>query len=665
LNQNEHVSSDETFSARSGFSRKLLLILVHAIVFSASYAFAWLVRFEFAVPPEYLLRFQLSAPLVIGLQLLVGVPYGFYRSSWRYVGMQDVIRQVLGMTTALVLLMVSWYVSPLFIDLPQRMMFRAPRGVLMIDWAFVLLTLFGARAFVKVTRDRFRSSDRTSSATRVLIVGAGDAGETLARAIEHRPQIGMKVVGFIDDQRNKWGTHIRGIAVHGPISEVGRIADSLNAEEALIAIPSASGKRMREIIHHLSSAEMKFKTIPGIENLVSGKLHVTQLRPVNVEDLLRRKRIDLPGQPVQALFHGKRVMVTGAGGTIGSELAVQVAAFEPESLALVERSEFALYEVRKRLSRAAGWVQSRITSNLVDICDYSILEELIARERPQIVLHAAAHKHVPIGEDNPAEYLRNNCLATRKLAEMCEAYGVERFVFISTDKAINPSSVMGVTKRAAEIALLDVSNRSKMKATAVRFGNVIGSSGSVIPLFLEQIAAGGPVTVTHPDVTRYFIRTSEAVSLVLQAATLGDHGNIFMLDMGEPVKVVDLARDLIRLSNHTEAEMPIVFTGLRQGEKLFEEIRLRGESIVPTVHPQIVVTKAPQPDSSQINRWLQAAERVKTRDESIQLLKALVPEYTPSITVPVVPPAVTVTPVPVGRELLVRPLAPVNDRITH
>ncbi|HYI11729.1 MAG TPA: nucleoside-diphosphate sugar epimerase/dehydratase [Thermoanaerobaculia bacterium] len=665
MNQNEHVSSNEPFFARSGFSRRLLLIVVHAIVFAAAYAFAWLVRFEFAIPPDYLQRLQLSAPLIVAVQLLIGVPYGFYRSSWRYVGMQDVIRQVLGMTTALVLLMVSWYVSPMFLDLPERLVFRAPRGVLLIDWAFVLLTLFGARMFVRMSHHRFRSEGSSRGDTRVLIVGAGDAGESLARAIEHRPQIGMKVVGFIDDQRIKRGTHIRGISVHGPISNVGQIADDLNAEEALIAIPSASGKRMREIIHHLSSAELKFKTIPGIENLVSGKLHVTQLRPVNVEDLLRRKRIDLPGQPVQTLFHGKRVLVTGAGGTIGSELSVQVAAFEPESLALVERSEFALYEVRKRLTRAAGWVTSRITSNLVDICDTSILEELIARERPQIVLHAAAHKHVPIGEENPAEYLRNNCLATRKLAELCEAYGVERFVFISTDKAINPSSVMGVTKRAAEIALLDVSNRSKMKATAVRFGNVIGSSGSVIPLFLEQIAAGGPVTVTHPDVTRYFIRTSEAVSLVLQAATLGDGGNIFMLDMGEPVKVVDLARDLIRLSNHTEAEMPIVFTGLRQGEKLFEEIRLHGESIVPTVHPQIVVTKAPQPDAAHIERWLKAAERVKSREDSIQLMKSLVPEYVPSVATPAPVPAVTVAPLPVGRELLIRPMAPASDRVTH
>jgi FlaA1/EpsC-like NDP-sugar epimerase len=427
--------------------------------------------------------------------------------------------------------------------------------------------------------------------------------------------------------------------VHGPISNAGPLTDSLGADEALIAIPSASGKRVREIIHHLSEADLQFKTIPGIDHLVSGKVHVTQLRPVNVEDLLRRKRIDLPGDPVRALFKGKRVLVTGAGGTIGAELAVQIAQFEPQSLVLVERSEFALYEVRKRLTREVPWTQARIACSLTDITDFDVVEDVIARERPQIVLHAAAHKHVPLGEENPGEYLRNNGLATRRLAEMCDEQHVERFVFISTDKAINPTSVMGATKRAAEIALLDLTLRSKMLVTAVRFGNVIGSSGSVIPLFMEQIAGGGPITVTHPEVTRYFLRTSEAVSLVLQAATLAQHGCIFMLDMGEPVKIVELARDLIRLSNHTEEEIPIVFTGLRPGEKLFEEIRLKGESIRPTVHPQIVVTEAPQPDSMRVGNWLarmQAAQTLEA-DAVVSGIRELVGEYAPEREEPVRP----------------------------
>ena len=616
------------FIRRVAIARMAILFLFHACAFSACYAFAWLLRFEFEIPPEWIPTFQASFAVVVGLQLLFGAVFGFYRGWWRYVGLSDVVRLVVGLTGALGLLAATWYVGGT-LGLPSRFT-NPPRGVLLIHWAFSLLTLFGVRVAIRLGRDRFRGAERDSSERRrVIIIGAGDAGETLAREIEHRPQLGMKVVGFVDDQRAKWGSDIRGVSVYGPIANVARLADDLAAAEILIAIPSASGKRIREIIHHLSEAGLPFKTIPGFDHLVSGKVHVTQLRPVKVEDLLRRDRINLPGDPARALFRGKRVLVTGAGGSIGSELAVQVAQFEPRSLALVERSEYALYEIRKRLARDAGWVSTKVSANLVDIGDTDVLEELIAREQPDIVLHAAAHKHVPLGEENPIEYLRNNCLATRDLAERCLAHGVARFVLISTDKAINPSSVMGATKRAAEIALLDLARQSGMNVSVVRFGNVIGSSGSVIPLFMEQIEAGGPVTVTHPEVTRYFLRTDEAVSLVLQAATLCERGTVFMLDMGEPVKIADLARDLIHLSNHSEEEMPIVFTGLRPGEKLFEEIRLEGESIVPTVHPQIVITDTPQPDSAELARWLRSCRMLKDADQAVAALKFLIPEYTP------------------------------------
>ena len=372
--------------------------------------------------------------------------------------------------------------------------------------------------------------------------------------------------------------------------------------------------------------------MPGIDQLVSGKVQVSQLRPVNFEDLIRRQRIELPGDPVRHMFRGKRVVVTGAGGTIGSELSSQIMQFEPECLVLMERSEFALYEARKRIARETGdSTNVKIVNALIDAQQTDTVRKLLQDIRPQIVIHAAAHKHVPLGEENPPEYLRNNALATRALAEMCEQSGVERFVLISTDKAINPTSVMGASKRAAEILLLDIVRRSStstMKATAVRFGNVMGSSGSVIPLFMEQIARGGPITVTDPEVTRYFLRTSEAVSLVLQAATLGNRGDVFMLDMGEPLKIVDLARDLIRLSNHTEEEIPIVFSGLRPGEKLFEEIRLDGESIQPTVHPQIVVTNAPQPDAQLVAAWASRASMACERgDNVVPLLRELIPEY--------------------------------------
>jgi FlaA1/EpsC-like NDP-sugar epimerase len=634
VNNAESSSTFDHFLLRLAPARVALLFFFHAVVFTGCYFFAWLQRFDFAVPEKIVPTIAPAMPVVIGVQLLVCGIFGLYRGWWRYVGVGDVMRLVFGLSTAAALLVVLWYVGVPF-GIPEQYV-HTPRGVLLIDWAFSLLTLFGARVLVRIGRDRFRPETATSERVRrVLIVGAGDAGETLAREIEHRPQLGMKVVGFVDDQRAKWSSHIRGIKVVGPIAEIGRIADTSGADEALIAIPSASGKRVREIIHHLSGADLQFKTIPGIDHLVSGKVHVTQLRPVNVEDLLRRARIDLPGDPVRAMFRGKRVLITGAGGTIGSELASQVLQFEPASVALVERSEFALYEIRKRLAREVPWVTSKISSNLIDIRDADAIDALLARERPEIVLHAAAHKHVPLGEENPPEYLRNNSLASRRLAELCESHGADRFVFISTDKAINPTSVMGASKRTAEILLLDLlGHTTRMKLTIVRFGNVIGSSGSVIPLFMEQIAAGGPITVTHPDVTRYFIRTSEAISLVLQAATLGDGGHIFMLDMGEPVKIVDLARDLIRLSNHTEDEIPIVFNGLRPGEKLFEEIRLHGESIHPTMHPQIVITESPQPASDAIARWLIAAQHGGSdHEEARALMRSIVTEYQPPATV--------------------------------
>lgn len=621
-------SAIESVVDRMAGARVVILFCFHALVFSACYAFAYLVRFEFTIPPEYVVMLKMTMPVVVTVQLLCGAAFGFYRGWWRYVGIADVIRLVFGLTLSLSVTVTAWYIGQTFrID---SVFIRFSRGALLIDWAFALLVLFGTRVAIRLGRDRWRPGDeRTGEMKRVLIVGAGDAGEALAREIEHRPQLGMKVVAFVDDHRAKWGSVIRGIQVSGPISDIGKLADAAGADEALIAIPSASGKRMREIIHHLSAADLTFKTMPGIDQIVSGKVHVSQLRPVNAEDLIRRKRIELPGDPVRAMFKGKRVFITGAGGTIGSELASQIMRFEPQALTLVERSEYLLYECHKRLSREASWAMDKVSQRLLDVQNTDAVRRVVAETAPDTVLHAAAHKHVPLGEENPAEYIRNNALATHSLATICAEASVDRFVFISTDKAIKPTSVMGASKRAAEILLLDVARASKMVDTIVRFGNVIGSSGSVIPLFMEQIAAGGPVTVTHPDVTRYFIRTSEAISLVLQAATLGNDGHVFMLDMGEPVKIADLARDLIRLSNHTEDEVPVVFTGLRPGEKMFEEIILAGEEYRPTVHPQIRVTAPPQPEPRIVSTWIAQASHLEVCDgeQARELLRRIVPEY--------------------------------------
>lgn len=645
--------------------RVLLLFVFHAFIFSASYGFSWLVRFEFEVPQRHIPALESTFPIVVGVHLLLGAFFGFYRGWWRYVGMAEVIKLVIANSISLTILLTIWYADAGF---SQHKLFFAPRGVLLINWAFSLLALFGARVAVRVSRDHFRRGEYSGELKRVIIIGAGDAGEMLARELEHRPHLGMKVVAFVDDKTSKMNSSIRGINVYGPISRVADIVEQTGTDEALIAIPSAPGKRVREIMHDLASVNIPVKTIPGIDQLMSGKVQVTQLRPVNIEDLLGRERIELPNNPVKKLFAGKRVLVTGAGGTIGSELAAQILDFEPDSVHLVERNEFALYTCDKRLNREKPWLMSKVLRHLADIRDSDAMVRILAAAQPHIVVHAAAHKHVPLGEENPPEYILNNAIATRKLAEVCDRTGVERFVFISTDKAINPTSVMGATKRAGEILLLDLARRSDMKMTIVRFGNVLGSSGSVVPLFMEQIAAGGPITVTHPDVTRYFLRTSEAISLVLQAATLGNGGSVFMLDMGEPIRIADLARDLLHLSNLTEEEIPIVFTGLRPGEKLFEELRLDGETSHETEHPQIVITEAPQPDSGIVNAWIREATKVGVAapETGVVMLRQLIPEYQPAV-IPTAPPLLTTTRPPSRKSghVLVPMHAAEADRLSH
>jgi FlaA1/EpsC-like NDP-sugar epimerase len=614
------LSRFDTFVRSLAEARVAILVFFHAFVFTASYVLATMARFDFQISdPQYELLFKSSLPVVVAVELLFGMLFGFHRGWWRYVGMSDVIRTALGTTAALGVLMLTWYID--------QSLTGISRGVLLINFAFVNIILFGSRVLLRLTHDYARVERNAPDLQRVVIIGAGDAGEALAREIEHRPQLRMKVVGFVDDKAAKIGSHIRGIRIHGPISDIAQIAIDLRAAEALIAMPSAAGPRIREIVHYLSEAGLQFKTVPGLDQLVTGKVAVTQLRAVNIEDLIRREKIDLPGDPVRLLFRGKRVLVTGAGGTIGSELAAQILEFGPTHLALLERSEFALYQCDKRLRFERPGLVDLTSRHLVDIGDERAVATVLNETKPDIVLHAAAHKHVPLGEENPAEYLRNNALATRQLAEACARQGVERFVFISTDKAINPTSVMGATKRVAEIILLDLARTTKMKITAVRFGNVLGSSGSVVPLFLEQIAAGGPVTVTHPDVTRYFLRTSEAISLVLQAATLSEGNRVFMLDMGEPIRIADLARNLIDLMNRGE-DIPVVFTGLRPGEKLYEEVRLHGESLHQTEHPQIVVSEAPQPGPGVVSSWLRKAGVQTTSAEEVRdFISLLVPEY--------------------------------------
>ncbi|HEY6211454.1 MAG TPA: nucleoside-diphosphate sugar epimerase/dehydratase, partial [Vicinamibacterales bacterium] len=527
-----------------------------------------------------------------------------------------------GVTASFAALVGLWYVG---LRTSFHPIAGVSRAVLVIDWAFSLLGLFGARVFVRLAKDLTRNDEQRET-TRVLIIGAGDAGEALARELQHRPQLGMKIAGFVDDNRQKWRSHIRGIDVRGPISDVARIAEETAADEALLAIPSATGKRLREIVRDLADAGIRFRTMPGLDQLASGEAQLASLRAVNIDDLLRRDQIVISDAPVRDLFSARRIVVTGAGGSIGSELALQIARYSPSELHLFERSEHALYQCCLRIEQESPALRAIIRPHLIDCADAA---GLVAEIHPAIVIHAAAHKHVPLGEQNPAEYVRNNCLVARRFAEACAAAGVERFVFISTDKAIRPANAMGASKRAAEIALLDFAATSPLRTMIVRFGNVIGSSGSVVPRFLEQIAAGGPVTVTHPDVTRYFLRSSEAISLILQAVAYGDAGKVYMLDMGEPIRIADLARDLIRLSNHSPEQIPIVYTGLRAGEKLSEDLCAEGETTHPTQHPQVMMVNVAQPPASAVADWyrrLDVAVNTQSND-LLAILREQIPEF--------------------------------------
>ena len=614
-----------SFIVRLSAARVALLAILHALIFSFCYPLAWLVRFEFDIPAAYVKVVSGTLLWIVGIELAVGVLFGFYRGWWRYVGIHDVLRLAAGCTTMLGVLLALWYAEP-WTHFPGLV--GVSRAVLLVNYAFSLLAIFGTRVLVRLMKDVFRE-ETLQEATNVLIIGAGDAGEALAREIQYRAGIGLHVAAFVDDQRAKWRSHIRGIPVLGPIANVAQIADEKNATEALIAIPTASGRRMRDIIRVLADAKIRFRTVPGLDQLVTGRVRATQLRPVNADDLVRRKEIVLPGDRVGNLFRSKRIVVTGAGGSIGSELALQILSLGPEELHAIERSELALYELGRRIECERKWKADVVRFHLGDFASAAAVLNTV---RPQVVVHAAAHKHVPLGEQNAGEYVRNNCIAARAFAEACEAAGVERFVFVSTDKAIDPASVMGASKRAAEIALLDLARRTKMKISIVRFGNIIGSSGSVVPLFVEQIAAGGPVTVTHPDATRYFLRTSEAISLILQAAVIGE--GVHMLDMGEPLRITDLARDLIMLSNHSPEDIAITYTGLRPGEKLNESIRSAAEKHAPTEHPRIVGVQAPLPAAGEVDGWYRRLEHAAITHSPaiVEVLRELIPEFQQPVT---------------------------------
>lgn len=565
-----------------------------------------LLAFTAAAGLAYLLR--LDDPLRgVGLSVLVytvvGLPLKYLalrhfrvsRHIWRYVTFED-LNQLVRMTGLVTL--ATLLLTPLL-----RQWIFVPWSIPVIEGVLALALLSGVRLMVRWQlgqRRRRHSSSAQFSQTpdRVLIAGAGDAGRLMAAELLRSPEKGMQPVGFIDDSPEKRGMVLIGLPVLGPLSHLSEAVEETGANLLVIAMPSAGGQIIRQYVNAARQAGLQARTVPGLYELMGGQVTTNQLRNVSVEDLLRREPVEIDQGNISEYLQGQTVLVTGAGGSIGSELVRQLARFRPARLVLVGRGENSIFAIEQEMRRE--WPDIQITALIADVRQSARLEFIFETHRPGVVFHAAAHKHVPLMEAAPSEAVHNNILGTRNIAELCLKYGVTRLVNISTDKAVNPTSVMGASKRVAEMVIADAASRAAagQAFVSVRFGNVLGSRGSVVPTFLQQIRLGGPITITHPDMTRYFMTIPEASRLVLQAGGLADNGNVYLLDMGEPVKISDLAKDVIRLSGAQDIE--VVYSGVRPGEKLYEELLTSGEDVIPTRHTEIFSAQLQQMQAGQL-----------------------------------------------------------------
>jgi FlaA1/EpsC-like NDP-sugar epimerase len=578
-------------------------------------------------------------PLFLPLLPLVFGVMGLYRGSWRYVSMRDVFQVSKAAFISFAWLFAIYYGLVNIEQTAQLLGFADftyepfggrsfPDSVLILDFAGTIALVCGARFAVRLYHEEIQPLQEGST-PKLLILGAGDAGENVAREIVRLPVLQYRVVGFLDDDKSKWGTQIHGIEVLGGIDRTKEICAEHSVDEILIAMPSATRKQVRRVVELCQGTNLRFKTLPAIADLIAGRAQVQQIRDVDINDLLGRAPVELDSASIAEFLDGRVVAVTGAGGSIGSEMCRQVARFAPKRLLLIEQAEQNLFEIDRELR--AGFSDIDVVPYIADIGDAQRIGWIFKQEHATAVFHAAAHKHVPMMELNPGEALKNNIVGTRTVADAASRNGCEKFVMISTDKAVNPTSIMGASKRVAEMYIQALNERVDTQFVTVRFGNVLGSSGSVVPIFREQIAQGGPVTVTHPEMVRFFMTIPEAAQLVLQSASMGHGGEIFVLDMGEPVRIVDLARDLITLSGFRPGEdIEIKFVGVRPGEKLYEELAIEGEDVSRTAHPKIGIWQKRSEDwewlLKAVDRLLQDAETLD-REQVRRRLKQVVPEF--------------------------------------
>jgi FlaA1/EpsC-like NDP-sugar epimerase len=600
-----------------------LIVLFHVVAFAAIYLLSYLIRFDGAIPRSEIALAWSTLPWVVALKLAVFLVLGGHRGWWRYATFADMI----ALGEAATVGMAAVVAANTFMLSGHQI----PRMIIVLDWAGTLLVVGALRGGIRVLRERYYPMISGRRAKRALIVGANESGLALTRAIQAQPSLGLQVVGFLEEERVLHGRRIAGVTVVGAPSQVASLAARHRAQVVLAPTPEVSASEIRGLVANCGSA-LKVQIVPGMNAILNGDLSIRP-RDVDIHDLLFRKPVQLDCDSVGRLLSDRVVVVTGAAGSIGSEVCRQVLAYRPRRLVLLDHSENGLFYIERELRETARTLGVELAPRVASVTNAPRLRYLFETYRPNVVFHAAAHKHVPMMEANPGEAVYNNVHGTRTLADEAVHSGVDIFVMVSTDKAVNPTSVMGATKRLAEMYVQSLSGRSKTRLVTVRFGNVLGSNGSVIPLFKDQIAKGGPVTVTHPEMTRYFMTISEATQLVLQAATLGRGGEIFVLDMGVPVRVVDLARDLIRLSGLREGQdIEIVFTGLRPGEKLYEELYESGEARLPTPHPKIF--SAQHRPCSRDRLWQGLDRLVRSvsgpADNVVALLQALVPGYGPS-----------------------------------
>jgi FlaA1/EpsC-like NDP-sugar epimerase len=600
--------------------RTLLILLSQAVLIAAGYYLSFVLRLDATLSTTERRLFWTTLPLVMLVKIVAFYAFGLLRGWWRYVGVNDIIK--IGMAS---------FTSSCIIFLLIETLLNLdgyPRSVIPIDMMLTMMFVGGARFLVRAYTERAHNYKWQK---KTLIVGAGNAGAAIARELKLNSTLEYCPVGFVDDEPGKLGISINGLKVLGATEDLTSLIAKHGVECVLIAIPSAKGRVIERIVDQCRECKVNFKILPSISELLNRQVSVAQARKLSIEDLLSRQVVRPNLDLIRSQIEDRVLLITGAGGSIGSELVRQVASHGPRQVVLLERSENDLFKISRELS--VIYPELDFVPVVGDLLDVKLLKDVFAQYRPNSVFHAAAYKHVPMMERNCFQAVTNNIFGTYNVALVAKQYDVDKFVMISSDKAVNPSNMMGVTKRVAELIILGL-QQSRTRFIAVRFGNVLGSNGSVLPIFEEQIQSGGPVTVTHPDITRYFMTTSEAVELVLQAAGMGKGGEVFVLDMGDPVKIVDLARRMIRLSGfEPDQEIKIVFTGLRPGEKLYEELSLDSEGIKPTSHPKISMMEGTEVNFEDVRRWLaHLSELVDARSVHglISKLVSIVPEYSPS-----------------------------------